>query len=187
MTLTKRFACAAVVAVTALFTSLTGAATAHADRTITLTFVRNAQSTSNATRIVDTSVPGPSLTALGYQQAATAASQMSTMGYDGIYASTMVRTQETAAPLSKALGQPVTVLPGLRQIEAGQYEGQPQADVHDDNIVAWLQGDRSARNPGSITGDEFDARFDQAVQTIYDSGDLNPVAFSHSGAIMAWV
>ena len=64
---------------------------------------------------------------------------------------------------------------------------QPWVDVQDDNVVAWLHGDRSARNPGSITGDEFDACFDQAVQTIYDSGDLNPVAFSHSVAIMAWV
>jgi broad specificity phosphatase PhoE len=187
MTLRKRVAFAAVVVFTALSTSLTGAVTAHADRTITLTFVRSAQSLSNVSRLVDTSVPGPGLSALGRAQAATAASQMSTMGYDGIYASTMVRSQETAAPLSEALGQPVKVLPDLRQIEGGQYEGQPQADLHDDNVVAWLHGDRSARNPGSITGDEFNARFDQAVQTIYDSGDLNPVAFSHSVAIMAWV
>jgi hypothetical protein len=34
---------------------------------------------------------------------------------------------------------------------------QPWVDVQDDNVVAWLHGDRSARNPGSITGDEFDA------------------------------
>jgi hypothetical protein len=38
-----------------------------------------------------------------------------------------------------------------------------------------------------MTGDEFDARFDEAVQTIYDSGDLRPVAFSHSTATMVWV
>jgi broad specificity phosphatase PhoE len=187
MTLRKRFACAAVVAVTGLCASLPGAAAAHADQTITLTFVRNAQSTSNASGLIDTSVPGPGLTALGYQQAATAASQLSSMGFDGIYASTMVRTQETAAPLSQALGEPVTVLPGLRQIEAGQFEGQPLADQDDDTAVAWLHGDRGARIPGSMTGDEFDARFDEAVQTIYDSGDLKPVAFSHSTAMMVWV
>ena len=85
-------------------------------------------------------------------------------------------------------GGPVTVLPGLRQVEAGQYEGQPIADAQQYEIpMAWLRSDRGARIPGSINGDELDARFDDAVQTIYDSGDLNPVAFSHSTATMVWV
>lgn len=70
------------------------------------------------------------------------------------------------------------MLPGLRQIEAGQFDGQPEPDTHESDVLtAWLRGDRSARIPGSITGDEFDPRFDEAVQTIYDSGDLNPLAF----------
>jgi broad specificity phosphatase PhoE len=189
MTLSKRFTFAAVAAVTALFASLTGAAAAHADRTITLTFIRSGESASNASRLIDTSVPGPDLSDLGYQQAATAASQLNAMGYDGIYASTMVRAQETAAPLSAAMGEPVTVLPGLREIGAGQFEGQPEAEVPQDEAasMAWLHGDRSAHIPGSINGNEFDAQFGDAVQTIYDSGDLNPVAFSHSAAIMFWV
>jgi broad specificity phosphatase PhoE len=189
MTPRKRFACAAILAVTGLFASLTGAAASHADHTITLTFVRTGQSTSNAAGLIDTSVPGPDLSGLGYQQAATIAKQLRPNGYDGVYASTMVRAQETAAPLAKALGKPVTVLPGLRETEAGQFEGQPEADAPQDEAaaMAWLTGDRGANIPGSINGDEFNARFGDAVQTIYDSGNLNPVAFSHSGAIMFWV
>jgi Predicted permease len=53
--------------------------------------------------------------------------------------------------------------------------------------MAWLHGDRGFHIPGSIDGYEFDARFGDAVKTIYDSGELNPVVFSHSGAIMFWV
>ncbi len=41
----------------------------------------------------------------------------------------------------------------------------------------WLQGDRSARIPGSVDGNEFDARFSEAVQRIYDSGEQNPSRF----------
>lgn len=41
--------------------------------------------------------------------------------------------------------------------------------------------------PGSIDGYEFDARFGDAVKAIYDSGDVNPVAFSHHLAVMVWV
>jgi len=49
-----------------------------------------------------------------------------------------------------------------------------------------LQGDRAARIPGAIDGNEFNEDFTAAVQRIYESGDTNPVAFSHSAAIMTW-
>jgi broad specificity phosphatase PhoE len=163
---------------------------AHAadHHTIVLTFVRHAQSAANAAGVIDTSVPGPDITALGYGQAADAANQLSVNRYDGVYASTMVRTQETAAPLSQALDEPVTALPGLREIEAGQNEGLPEASAPKFPApTAWLHGDRTARIPGSINGDEFESRFNDAVRTIYDSGETNPVAFSHGLAILYWV
>ncbi|OOK65388.1 phosphoglycerate mutase family protein [Mycobacterium kansasii] len=50
-----------------------------------------------------------------------------------------------------------------------------------------MHGDRAARISGSISGDEFEARFNAAVETIYDSGQTNPVVFSHGEAIMFWV
>ncbi|MGO9152618.1 histidine phosphatase family protein [Mycobacterium sp.] len=166
-----------------------GSAHAAGPRTITLTLVRHAQSAGNASGLIDTSTPGPELTPQGWCQATLAAGPLSSSHYDGIYASTMVRTQQTATPTAQALGEPVTVLPGLREIEAGQYEGQPESNARAFMAIPtrWLQGDRAARIPGSIDGNEFEARFDDAVQNIYDSGELNPVAFSHGGAIMLWV
>lgn len=157
--------------------------------TITLTFIRHAQSEGNASGLIDTSTPGPGLTELGRAQAASAAAHLSGNDYDGVFASTMVRTQQTAQPMSAALGEAVTVLPGLREVEAGQYEGVPEADAADyfSAPQRWLAGDRSARIPGSLSGDEFDARFDDAVRQIYDSGARDPVAFSHGAAIMLWV
>lgn len=165
-----------------------GSARAAAPRTITLTLVRHAQSAGNASGLIDTSTPGPELTPEGWCQAALAAGQLSSNHYDGIYASTMIRTQETATPTAQALGETVSVLPGLREIEAGQYEGQPESNAKAYLAVPmrWLQGDRSARIPGSLDGNEFEVRFDDAVQHIYDSGEQNPVAFSHGGAIMIW-
>ncbi|HEY7051888.1 MAG TPA: histidine phosphatase family protein [Mycobacterium sp.] len=186
MGFTKKFAAAILAAVTV---ALCAPATAHADHTITLTFVRHAESQGNASGLIDTSVPGPDLSPQGYQQAAAAAKDLSPNAYDGIYASTMVRTQETAAPLSQALDESVSVLPGLREIEAGTYEGKPETEVQDYLAapLQWVDGNRDARIPGSVDGNEFDARFDQAVESIYDSGELKPVAFSHSAAILLWV
>ena len=53
-------------------------------------------------------------------------------------------------------------------------------------LQQWLAGNRSARIPGSIDGDEFDARFDEAVDAIYRSGQQRPVAYSHGAAIAMW-
>lgn len=157
--------------------------------TITLTFVRHAQSQGNASGFIDTSTPGPSLTPLGEEQAEKVAVTLRDKAFDGMYASTMVRTQQTAAPLAADLREQVTVLPGLREIEAGEYEGRPESEVGAGYFTApaqWLAGDLDARIPGSIDGHEFDDRFDAAVQTIYDSGERNPVAFAHGGSIMVW-
>lgn len=137
-------------------------------------------------------IAGAALTALGVDQAAAVTVLLRGKGnvFDGIYASTMGRTQQTAQPMAVALREPVTVLPGLREIEAGVYEGQPESGAGATYFaapLAWLRGDRAARIPGSVDGNEFDGRFDEAMQTIYDSGDHNAVAYSHGAAIMVWV
>ncbi|WP_369741428.1 histidine phosphatase family protein [Mycobacterium servetii] len=180
----------ATIAVLAASVAGCGSARAAGPHLITLTLVRHAQSEGNASGLIDTSVPGPELTPRGWCQATLDAGPLSAHRYDGVYASTMIRTQETATPTAQSLGEPIDVLPGLREIEAGQYEGQPEAGVAQTYLAVplrWLHGDRSARIPGSIDGNEFNARFGEAVQRIYDSGDVNPVAFSHAAAIMLWV
>jgi broad specificity phosphatase PhoE len=49
------------------------------------------------------------------------ANELAANNYDGISASSMIRTQETAAPLADLLGLPIVVLPGLREIDAGVF------------------------------------------------------------------
>ncbi|MBU9767274.1 histidine phosphatase family protein [Mycobacterium sp. TNTM28] len=179
--------CAIVLTLATLLAPVAGAG---GYRSITLTFVRHAQSAGNASGLIDSSTPGPPLTDLGRSQAVASAQRLAPQHYDGIFASTMIRTQQTAQPMADTLGEPITVLPGLHEVEAGIYEGQPEASAVDTYFSApqrWLRGDRTARIPGSIDGDEFDARFDGAVQQIYDSGDDKPVAYSHGAAIMLWV
>jgi broad specificity phosphatase PhoE len=175
--------------VIALLAAACGSARVAGPHTITLTLVRHAQSAGNASGRIDTSTPGPELTPKGWCQATAEAAQLSGNHYDGVFASTMVRTQETARPVAEALHEPIEVLPGLREIEAGEYEGQPESNARTylGAPMRWLQGDRRARIPGSLDGNEFQARFGDAVQHIYDTGKLNPVVFSHAGAIEMWV
>ncbi len=158
-------------------------------RSITLTFVRHGESEANAHGVINTEVPGPGLTQIGEGQAQQIAHSLSRNHYDGIFASTMIRTQQTAEPLAHELGKQVQILPGLREISAGWFDDKPEAMANSTYLVAprqWLNGDVSDAIPGSISGKQFNDQFTAAVQKIYDSGLKNPVAFSHQLAIMYW-
>lgn len=158
-------------------------------RTITLTFVRHAQSESNANQMVNTDVPGPGLTEQGREEAQQLAHKLARNKYDGVYASNMVRSGRTAAPLAKELGVKVEVLPGLREVDAGWYNDTPASMAASTYLLApkgWLKGERKEAIPGSINGNEFNQQFSAAVQKIYDSGNTKPVAFSSGVSIMYW-
>lgn len=134
-------------------------------------------------------MPGPSLTPAGQQQAIAVANRLKGNDYDGIYASEMVRTQQTADPMSKALGKPVNVLPGLNEISAGWFNGDNMDKAAATYLVApmdWMRGFTNFSIPGSVSGTEFNGKFTSAVQRIYDSGDTKPVAFSSAASIMLW-
>lgn len=159
------------------------------DRAITLTLVRHGQSEGNLSGRMDTSVPGPPLTDLGSEQAVMIANRLSDNRYDGIFASTMIRTQQTAEPMAHRCGEMVTAVEGLQEIEAGVFEGQPEAyavKTYYGDIVDWTIGNRDLRIPGSIDGNEFDDRFDRAIDEIYATGVLRPIVYSHGAAIAAW-
>ncbi len=178
-----------------------GAATAQADDSVTLDFVRHGE--SGDMTAVNTLVPGPELTETGQQQAQDIVNVLSGNGIDDIYASTMIRSQETAAPLADALHLPVQILPGLNEIDAGIFEGIP-VNVGDLPLggalyllapLAWTLGLDFVPQLGSSidpNGIAFDESFSGAIQTIYDgsvadnTGDITDAVFSHEGAIAIW-
>jgi broad specificity phosphatase PhoE len=173
------------------------------DGSIVLDFVRHGE--SGDMTAINTLVPGPDLTGPGELQAQNIADVLEHNGIDEIYASTMVRSQETAAPLIEALsslnngsGVPVEFLAGLNEINAGIFEGMP-VDVGDVPLggalyllapALWTLGLDFVPELGSTdaNGIVFDQRVDEAVQTIYSgssAGDTDAV-FSHEGTIAIW-
>jgi len=158
-------------------------------RTITLTLIRHAESEANAAGVLDTSVPGPGLTEKGRTEAEEVSHQLSHNHFDGVFASSMARSQQSAAPLARELGLQVQVLPGLQEIGAGWFNDRPGAIVGAPYLLApmaWIGGDRTAAIPGSIDGNEFNKQFSSAVQHIYETGDKLPVVFAHGASIMTW-
>ena len=154
-----------------------------------MTLIRYAETEGNSSGVIDTTPPGPSLTPVGVQQATALANRLKAEKYGGIYASQLVRTQQTAAPMSKTMNEPVNVLPGLDEVGGGWYDGG-RTDRADATFMvapkALGRRNRKFAIPGGVDGNEFNSKFTGAVQRIYESGDNKPVAFSSGTSIMVW-
>jgi probable phosphoglycerate mutase len=155
-----------------------------------LLLVRHGQTPSNVEFLLDTAVPGPGLTALGEQQAAALPEALADEDIDALYASTLVRTQLTAAPLAAARGLEVRVRDGIREIAAGDLELLPgdseQGVLYMKTVFGWAAGDTAPRMPGGENGEEVLARYDAVVAEAADSGARTVAMVSHGAAIRMW-
>ncbi|MEU2226957.1 histidine phosphatase family protein [Streptomyces sp. NPDC012751] len=155
-----------------------------------LLLVRHGQTPSNVDHLLDTAVPGPGLTPLGEAQAAALPGALAGEDVEALYASTLIRTQRTAAPLAAARGLEVIVRDGIRELSAGDLEmlpgHTPQAERYLRTVFAWAAGDTALRMPGGESGEEALARFDAVVAEAAASGAGTVVMVSHGAAIRVW-
>ncbi len=157
-------------------------------QSIVIDFVRHGQSVGNAANLIDTAVPGLPLTTLGQQQAVAIGTALQGQGpFAGIFASQLIRTQQTAFPL----GGIVPELPGLNEINAGIFDGAPQISpqglLYLVAPLAWTLGfpivPMLAPGANPINGIVFDQGFTNAMQTMYGTAMTNPVVAVGNGQI----
>ncbi|OCC12532.1 phosphoglycerate mutase GpmB [Streptomyces sp. PTY087I2] len=107
-----------------------------------------------------------------------------------MYASTLTRTQLTAAPLAAERGIEVRIRDGIRELSAGDLEMRAdEAAVRQflTTVFAWPAGDLARRVPGGEDGTEALARFDAVVAEAAESEGHGTVALvSHGAAIRVW-
>ena len=154
-----------------------------------LILVRHGQTSSNVAGLLDTDEPGAGLTGLGLEQAAALPDVLRDESIEVLYASTLVRTQQTAAPLASFLGLEVRVREGLREVRAGTLEmrgDEASVQVYLGTTFAWGSGDVHVRMPGAESGAEVFARYDAVVQEIAGSGAGTAAIVSHGSVIGAW-
>ena len=154
-----------------------------------LILVRHGQTSSNIGGLLDTGVPGADLTDLGRRQAEALPAALADEPVEALWASTLVRTQQTAAPLAGARGLTVGVRDGLREVRAGHLEmrGDPASvRAYLEGIFAWHDGGLDSRIPGGESGAEFFGRYDEVVAEIAATGAGTAVLVSHGAAIRAW-
>jgi probable phosphoglycerate mutase len=156
---------------------------------VRLLLIRHGQTPANVDGRLNTAIPGPGLTALGHRQATMVPLALRDVRVDAVYASLLLRTQLTAAPLAADRGLDVRVLPGIHEIEAGDLE-----DLRDPvsvrayltTVFAWGLGDLSPMMPGGTDGHAFFRRFDADIEAVAAESGTAAVV-SHGAAIRVWV
>ena len=152
-------------------------------------FIRHGQTPANVLGQLDTAHPGPGLTPLGHRQAEAIPAALSSEAIDGIFVSTLVRTQLTAAPLSRERTLDRAVIDGIHEIEASDLEGlssHAAAMEYMDTVFAWATGDLDRPMPGGPNGHDFFGRFDAAIEAIGAEHDGTVAVVSHGAAIRTW-
>jgi broad specificity phosphatase PhoE len=154
-----------------------------------LLLVRHGQTTSNLRGALDTEAPGAGLTALGREQAEALVERLAGERVDAVYASTLRRARQTAAPLARERGVEVAVREGLRELRAGDLEMNSDLEsvqLYLKTVLAWAAGQTDVRMPGGETGEEALARFDAVIDEIAGSGAQCVAVVSHGAAIRTW-
>lgn len=159
-----------------------------------LLLIRHGQTPGNVLGQLDTAHPGPGLTELGERQAEAMARSLANEQIGALYASTLVRTQITAKPLSGMQGLEVEVLDGLHEIEAGSLEKLTDPESHKlymGTVFAWAAGELDRRMPAGPDGHQFFERFDADIARVAErasgNGDSAVAAVvSHGAAIRTW-
>lgn len=129
----------------------------------------------------------PPLSESGRHQAEQVALRLAQVPFDGMYASTLRRTQETAAPLVARTGIEPVIDADLREVFLGIWEGgllRQKAADNDPTFRDVMREQRWDLVPGAESREVFGGRLRAAVERIVAAhpGGL-VVVFSHGAAI----
>lgn len=153
-----------------------------------LILIRHGQTPSNVADLLDTGEPGAELTELGRKQAAAVPRSLVDEDIDVVYASTLVRTQQTAEPLLAQRRADFRVHEGLREISAGEFEmrGDHEAiRAYLGAIFGWAD-DPTLTVPGGESGEEVWDRYDQVFAEAAADGVRTAVMFTHGAIMRSW-
>jgi glucosyl-3-phosphoglycerate phosphatase len=151
-----------------------------------LLLIRHGQSTWNA----DGRWQGqadPPLSPLGEEQAYDAARRLKAGQFSRVVSSNLQRALRTAEILAEALGLPVEVDAGLREIDVGDWEGLTRAEINErapGALADWSEG-RSESTPGGELRTDLTGRAERALlrAAAASSPDHRVLLVSHGALI----
>ena len=154
--------------------------------TMRLILIRHGETASNVAHALDTAHPGAPLNEAGLAQADALVEAIAHEQIDALYASTLTRAQQTAAPLAKHRGLDATVVDGIQEISAGVEEMNTDWTVYVDMLNKWAPDNLDDGLEGGETAREFMTRFSNAVAEMERAGHDNVALVSHGAALRVW-
>ncbi|WP_424952050.1 histidine phosphatase family protein [Deinococcus sp.] len=101
-----------------------------------------------------------------------------------LYASPYTRAQQTAQHLADALGVPVQILPGVHEIDTGDWMGRPYSDVQE-RLHELVAPDGQFGYPGGESLAQVAERFQAALQEVLPQNGETLIVVSHGAALVA--
>lgn len=153
-----------------------------------LLLIRHGESEANLAHNLDCLSPGPPLSVLGRKQADALPAVLAADGITAIYASTMLRAQQTVEPLSLRLGLPIGIREGFSEFDVGDLHQRSDPAAHqllDELMTRWLaDGDLTAARPGGESGQQIVGRYAAATGDVLASHRHGTVVIATHGGVL---
>jgi broad specificity phosphatase PhoE len=134
----------------------------HRSIQMRLFFTRHGESQANIERIISNRDLPHALTTQGRTQTLALAERLAAMRMVAIYASPILRAQQTAQIVAEQLAAPVVTSAALREFDCGVMEGRGDAEAwaaHGAVIAAWARGEHGQCIPGGESYRDMQTRF----------------------------
>jgi broad specificity phosphatase PhoE len=152
-----------------------------------LLLMRHCLTEANVTNALDSKPPGLPLSPAGQRQAKALAERLPSERIVAVYSSVALRARQTACPIAARHGLAVTALPGVHEVQLGDWEGRRDPETLERYIgtfSCWLKGELDIRVPGGESGREVLQRFLADVNTIRATHEAGiAILVSHGAAI----
>jgi probable phosphoglycerate mutase len=154
-----------------------------------LIFARHGESEANVLQVISNRDLPHALTDKGRIQAQALAERLAERPVVALYASPILRAQQTARIVADKLDLPVQTRAALREFDCGVMEGQgglPAWQAHEEIMAAWDAGDYDRRIEGGECFNEIKARFVPFVQALvehFSRTDGDMVLISHGSVL----
>ena len=151
-----------------------------------LILIRHGETESNVNRQLDTAHPGAPLNENGLTQAQALVEAIAHEQIEALYASTLTRAQQTAAPLAEARELELIIAAGIQGIAAGIEEMNTDWSVYVGMLNSWAPHNLDVGLEGGETARQFLTRFTNAVAAMEQAGDEVVALVSHGAALRVW-
>jgi probable phosphoglycerate mutase len=129
----------------------------------------------------------PDLSPAGREQAVLVSARLAKAGLEALYVSSLRRTQQTIAPLVEQIDMKPVIVPELREIELGEWEGgefRRLANSKDPRMMNLLRNGSWSEVPGGEDSKAFAGRVRGAISRIAAEHPNQRVAvICHGGVI----